>query len=40
MPEELRLRGRLFLDAEIHAVTGLHIAGPGARWPSAASTAR
>jgi CRISPR type III-A-associated RAMP protein Csm3 len=31
MPEELRLRGRLFLDAEIHAVTGLHIGGAGGK---------
>jgi CRISPR-associated protein Csm3 len=31
MHEELRLRGRLFLDAEIHAVTGLHIGGAGGK---------
>ncbi|SNB74719.1 type III-A CRISPR-associated RAMP protein Csm3 [Thermoflexus hugenholtzii] len=31
MPTELRLRGRLFLDAEIHVLTGLHIGGAGGK---------
>ncbi len=31
MSEAIRLRARLFLDAEIHVVTGLHIGGAGGK---------